>query len=387
MTGPTLHRPDPGTYRVRLDLPSNDVCSAPAGCVRTSAELRRGVRPQRLLRLPLAALLGSLSEDLDADGTIDATEAASPDRSSTSTSTSTAPATSDEPSRRPAPTARTPSPASRPAPTPSRSTSAPAGPARRRPDCRHTRTLGSGAAAAGLDFAAWRSGQLGGTVFNDLDGDGSRYAGEARAAPGSRSSPTATTTAFSTTTSPPRSRHRRTTLRARRPPARRLGRPRRGGRPTGPAPSALRAAPPPRSPAAASTALASLGLHKLTGPARRRRRRPPGPRAPQTQTLVASRRAALSCCSTARASRRWGHDRGEGEYALDPETGLVTFTPVGRLQRRGATRAYRVTDADGATADGTYTPTVEPPVPRRPRRPRRPRPPPRRPRPWRRDPS
>ena len=65
----------PGSYRVRLDLPANEVCSAPADCVHTLA-LSSGEQPagSRLLRLRATTLRGSLFEDLDGDGTIDATE-------------------------------------------------------------------------------------------------------------------------------------------------------------------------------------------------------------------------------------------------------------------------------------------------------------------------
>jgi CshA-type fibril repeat protein len=52
---------------------------------------------------------------------------------------------------------------------------------------------------------------------------------------------------------------------------------------------------------------------------------------------------------------------GEGTYSLDPVTGVVTFTalPDAQIGQR-TTVTYRITDADGFTAQGTFTPTIRP---------------------------
>ncbi|HMO10939.1 MAG TPA: Ig-like domain-containing protein, partial [Actinotalea sp.] len=55
---------------------------------------------------------------------------------------------------------------------------------------------------------------------------------------------------------------------------------------------------------------------------------------------------------------------GQGSYVLDPATGAVTFTPVLGFSGPATPVDYRVTDAYGQTATGTYSPTVlRPPAP------------------------
>jgi len=53
---------------------------------------------------------------------------------------------------------------------------------------------------------------------------------------------------------------------------------------------------------------------------------------------------------------------GEGTYALDPATGIVTFDPVLGFHGRAAGVAYRVTDAFGQSGEATYRPTVTAPA-------------------------
>ncbi|UZN02551.1 beta strand repeat-containing protein [Cellulomonas sp. S1-8] len=52
---------------------------------------------------------------------------------------------------------------------------------------------------------------------------------------------------------------------------------------------------------------------------------------------------------------------GEGEYVLDPGTGVITFTPVLGFEGEAGGATFRLTDAYGQSDDGTYTPTVLPP--------------------------
>lgn len=53
---------------------------------------------------------------------------------------------------------------------------------------------------------------------------------------------------------------------------------------------------------------------------------------------------------------------GVGGYALDPATGTVVFTPVFGFAGAAPGVPFRVTDAYGQTASGTYTPAVVPPA-------------------------
>lgn len=54
---------------------------------------------------------------------------------------------------------------------------------------------------------------------------------------------------------------------------------------------------------------------------------------------------------------------GEGEYVLDPTTGLLTFTPEPAFHGTATGVTYRVTDAYGQSATATYRPTVTLPAP------------------------
>jgi CshA-type fibril repeat protein len=51
---------------------------------------------------------------------------------------------------------------------------------------------------------------------------------------------------------------------------------------------------------------------------------------------------------------------GQGTYALDAATGVLTFTPVPGFAGAAQPVDFRVVDADGASADATYAPTVMP---------------------------
>jgi CshA-type fibril repeat protein len=52
---------------------------------------------------------------------------------------------------------------------------------------------------------------------------------------------------------------------------------------------------------------------------------------------------------------------GEGQYVLDPIGGLLTFTPDPAFSGQGTGVTFRLTDAYGQSATGTYRPTVTPP--------------------------
>lgn len=49
---------------------------------------------------------------------------------------------------------------------------------------------------------------------------------------------------------------------------------------------------------------------------------------------------------------------GQGRYVLDPATGRITFTPITGFTGTPTPVTYRITDAYGQVATGTYTPTV-----------------------------
>jgi CshA-type fibril repeat protein len=53
---------------------------------------------------------------------------------------------------------------------------------------------------------------------------------------------------------------------------------------------------------------------------------------------------------------------GEGQYVLDPIGGLLTFTPDPAFSGQGTGVTFRLTDAYGQSATGTYRPTVTPPA-------------------------
>ena len=53
---------------------------------------------------------------------------------------------------------------------------------------------------------------------------------------------------------------------------------------------------------------------------------------------------------------------GQGTYALDATTGVVTFDPVLGFSGAASQATYQATDAYGQTASSTYTPTVTPPA-------------------------
>jgi CshA-type fibril repeat protein len=53
--------------------------------------------------------------------------------------------------------------------------------------------------------------------------------------------------------------------------------------------------------------------------------------------------------------------QSSGTYELDPDTGRITFTPVFGFHGPAVAVRYRVTDAYEQSAEGTYTPTVNPP--------------------------
>jgi len=54
---------------------------------------------------------------------------------------------------------------------------------------------------------------------------------------------------------------------------------------------------------------------------------------------------------------------GEGDYALDTSTGVVTFTPAVGFAGAATAMTYRLTDAYGQHGTATYTPTVNAPAP------------------------
>jgi CshA-type fibril repeat protein len=58
---------------------------------------------------------------------------------------------------------------------------------------------------------------------------------------------------------------------------------------------------------------------------------------------------------------------GEGQYVLDPASGLLTFAPQPAFNGTAAGVTFRVTDAYGQSAGATYRPTVTLPAVRRPR--------------------
>jgi CshA-type fibril repeat protein len=53
---------------------------------------------------------------------------------------------------------------------------------------------------------------------------------------------------------------------------------------------------------------------------------------------------------------------GVGSYVLDPETGIITFTPAHGYSGTPAGVTYRVTDGEEGVVTATYTPTVNPPA-------------------------
>jgi CshA-type fibril repeat protein len=112
----------------------------------------------------------------------------------------------------------------------------------------------------------------------------------------------------------------------------------------------------------AETTRASFGLHKLTSPEAGAKTSTGPYGAAQSVTLVAPPGGAVRLLDGAGAPTLRVTIDGAGEYVLDSETGSVTFTPVAGFSGAAGPAAYRVTDADGASADGTYTPTVQPPV-------------------------
>jgi CshA-type fibril repeat protein len=57
---------------------------------------------------------------------------------------------------------------------------------------------------------------------------------------------------------------------------------------------------------------------------------------------------------------------GEGVYTVDPDTGVITFAPLLGFAGIATPVSYRVTDAYGQTATGTYTPSVIAPAPPEP---------------------
>ncbi|MFZ1854297.1 MAG: hypothetical protein WAU06_05215, partial [Candidatus Nanopelagicales bacterium] len=53
---------------------------------------------------------------------------------------------------------------------------------------------------------------------------------------------------------------------------------------------------------------------------------------------------------------------GQGQYTVDPTTGVITFTPEFGFSGTATPADYQVMDAYGQTADSTYTPTVDNPT-------------------------
>jgi CshA-type fibril repeat protein len=352
---------EPGSHSVRLDLPANDVCSAPAGCVRelalSSGEAATGAD---FSVYRVTALLGSWFEDRDGSGTIDATESGVAgstvylDLDLDGTRDADEPSTTTGDDGAYAFTGLAPGTYTVALDLGDGWICSVPG------DCRHTRALGSGASATGLDFAAWRSAHIDGLVFNDLDGDGSRDEGE-----GVRGGVTVFLDRDDdgvldddepSTVSTDDGRYAFAGL---RPGAKVI-------RVVAPADWACTFDAPCRAAATVfsggETTLASFGLHKLAGP-KAEAKTSTGPHgAAQTQTLVAPPGGTVRLLDgTGEPTLRITID-GEGEYVLDPETGIVTFTPAAGFSGAARPAAYRMTDADGASADGTYTPTVEPPV-------------------------
>ncbi|MEN0012570.1 MAG: Ig-like domain-containing protein [Solirubrobacteraceae bacterium] len=96
---------------------------------------------------------------------------------------------------------------------------------------------------------------------------------------------------------------------------------------------------------------------------------PSAPAKTSTGTGTAAQTATFSIPSGGSVRLRDGNSSvtslevtGQGSYALDTDTGIVTFTPVLGFHGPATPITYRVTDAYEQSTDGTYTPTVTSPT-------------------------
>ncbi|MFF5228883.1 glycine-rich protein [Dactylosporangium sp. NPDC000521] len=103
---------------------------------------------------------------------------------------------------------------------------------------------------------------------------------------------------------------------------------------------------PPPNPAPSPTALTSTGVG--TAPQHATATVPAG----NTVTLIGASGQQVTKVTVAK----------QGTYALDPGTGVITFTPVAGFHGAATPVGYRLTNATGQSGDSTYTPTVTKPA-------------------------
>ena len=351
----------PGAHVVRLELPATYACSAPDGCSH-APELASGEAATSMdfVAYETARIAGTVVEDLDADGTIEAGEEGFAGRTVYLDGDGDGARDADEPATTTGAdgtytfTGLQPGARSIRLALPATITcSAPA-------DCGQARTLGAGTAATGVDFAAWRAGSAAGLVFNDIDGDGSRGAAEpVRAGASVRldldddgaadaGEPSTTTAADG-----------RYAFEGLRPGTYAL-------RVIAPAESSCTPSATCRAGATVlsgrAAAVADVGLHK-PGPTASDEQTSGASGMPQTQTLIVPSGGSVTLLDDEGAPTLRVVRAGQGEYVLDPLTGIVTFTPLPGFSGAAQPVSYRVTDAEGATADATYAASVQPAAP------------------------
>jgi CshA-type fibril repeat protein len=351
----------PGAYAVRLDLAPTTVCSAPADC-RHAITLTSGepASDRDFSVYGVTGLYGTVSEDADASGLVDAGEHGYEGRVVYLDSDGDGTRDDGEPSTTTAAdgtyaftnlavgpyTVRLDLPAGTTCSVPGA--------------CAFSGTLASGQSAGPLDFGAWRSGSISGLVFNDRDGDGTRDAGEPVRADvpvfadldddgeADAAEPAALTGADG-----------RYTLTAVRPGARVL-------RVQAPADWVCTWTATCRATATVSsgadTVVADLGLHKSTQPAAGDLTSSGPSGAAQTRIVPVPAGGSVTLLDGEGSPTLSVTIPGQGTYTLDAATGVVTFTPQDGFSGAADPVDYRVIDADGASADAAYAPTVTPPV-------------------------
>ncbi|HEX8119737.1 MAG TPA: SdrD B-like domain-containing protein [Solirubrobacteraceae bacterium] len=166
----------PGAHVVRIVVPGGFTCGAPAGCSETaSPSVGQTAAGLDFFVWRAASVTGTVREDLDADGDGDAPLAGRTvfaDLDGDGTLDGSEPSDVSAPGGGYTLSGLTPGAVDvRLVPVAGSTCSSPT-------PCVHSRALSSGDDATGADFAVWLDGTIDGVVFEDLDGDGTRDAGE-----------------------------------------------------------------------------------------------------------------------------------------------------------------------------------------------------------------